>query len=121
MRLSVGKIIVIKIMKEEKLTFENVGLFAMIPHSFIKEAKKLKVHTRWLYVALVFYRNTKRGIAFPSYDTIRELTGLRGEMIAKGLTELEQSGWIKPRKRRFAQSNVYQVVLKKDVGKVDPK
>lgn len=101
-------------MSEKKISFEKIGRFAMIPHSFIEEAKKLKVHTRWLYVALVFYRNTKSGVAFPSYDTIQELTGLRRQKISEGLTELEQSGWIKPRRRRWGNSNVYQVVLMKE-------
>lgn len=99
-------------MSKEKLSFENVGLFAMIPHSFIKEARKLKVHTRWLYVALVFYRNTKHGITFPSYCTIQELTGLRREMISKGLAELEESDWIF-KKRRYGQSNLYRIVMNK--------
>jgi hypothetical protein len=101
-------------MSKNQISFEDTGMFAMIPHSFIKEAKLLKVHTRWLYVALVFYRNNKSGVAFPSYDTIQELTGLSRRMISKGLTELEKSGWIKPRSKRFGNSNVYRVVLNKE-------
>ncbi len=99
---------------EHKISFEVTGMFAMIPHNFIKEAKNLKVHTRWLYVALVFYRNSKSGVAFPSYETIRKLTGLRRQKISEGLTELEESGWIKPRRKRYGASNVYRVLLNKE-------
>lgn len=101
-------------MSKNKISFEDTGMFAMIPHSFINEAKKLKFHTRWLYVALVFYRNNQSGVAYPSYDTIQALTGLSRRMISKGLTELENSGWIKPRKKRFGSSNVYTVVLNRE-------
>ncbi|HEX8278032.1 MAG TPA: helix-turn-helix domain-containing protein, partial [Segetibacter sp.] len=94
----------------DKVSYENIGMFAAIPHSFIKESKKLKFHSRWLYVALVYYRNSKNGKSFPSYDTIQQSTGLRREMIAKCLNELEESGWIKPRKKRYGNSNVYEVV-----------
>jgi hypothetical protein len=107
-------------MNENKITFEDIGLFAMIPHSFIKESKDLGFHTRWLYVALVYYRNTNSGVAFPSYDTIQELTGLRREMISKGIEALKTSGWIKKR-RRYSGSTVYTVILNKEKERNLPK
>lgn len=100
-------------MSETKPSFATMGRFAMIPFSFIENAKRMKVHTRWLYVALVYYFNTKNGIAFPSYDTLTKLTGLRREMISNGIKELERDGWI-TRKRRFGNSTLYTVIFNKD-------
>jgi len=101
-------------MIENKISYETTGLFAMVSHSFIKESKKMKFHTRWLYVALLYYRNTKNGLSFPSYDTIQNLTGLRREKISMGFTELKENGWIKTKKRRFGNSTIYEIILSKN-------
>jgi DNA replication protein DnaD len=100
-------------MNENKLTFEETGRFAMIPQSFIKDARNMKIHSRWLYVALVFYRNSQSGVAFPSYKRIRELTGLRREKISAGIKELVERGWIE-KTSRYSQSNIYKILFKND-------
>jgi DNA-binding transcriptional regulator YhcF (GntR family) len=99
-------------MSENKISYEEMGRFAMIPHSFIEDSKGMKFHSRWLYVALVYYRNTQSGDSFPSYETIRKLTGLTRKMISKGIKELEQNRWIK-KKRRFGNSTIYKVQFNK--------
>jgi DNA-binding MarR family transcriptional regulator len=94
--------------RESRLTFDEIGRFVMLPHTFIHDAKrrKLRFHARWLFVALMYYRNGKTGSAFPSYDTLRELTGLSRNMISKCLKELESAGWISL-KRRFNATTIY--------------
>jgi DNA-binding transcriptional regulator YhcF (GntR family) len=54
----------------------------------------------------MYYRNGKTGNAFPSYDTLSELTGLSRNMISKCLRELESAGWISLR-RRFNATTIY--------------
>ena len=93
-------------MAENKNTFEQMGQFTKIPFDFIENAKELSWHARWLYVALMYYRNGKSGEAFPSYDKITELTRMRREKISKSIAELERWGWIRKR-RRYSNSNVY--------------
>jgi DNA-binding transcriptional MocR family regulator len=95
-------------MNENRLTYDEIGNFVMLPHTFIHDARKrkLRFHARWLFVALMYYRNGKTGNAFPSYDTLRELTGLSRNMISKCLRELESAGWISL-KRRFNATTVY--------------
>lgn len=107
-------------MNENKISFEDMGRFAMITHSFIEQSKKLKFHSRWLYVALVYYRNTQSGKSFPSYNTIQKLTGLRRQMISKGIEELWAEGWIE-KKRRFGNSNIYDVVFNREEKRLDEK
>jgi hypothetical protein len=94
--------------KERRLSSEQIGQFVMLPYTFIHDAKrkKLRFHARWLFVALMYYRNGWTGNAFPSYDTIRELTGLSRNMISKCLRELESAGWISL-KRRFNATTIY--------------
>jgi DNA-binding MarR family transcriptional regulator len=93
-----------------EFNYEMVGRFVALPHAFIDYTEHLTVHTRWLYVALLYYRNTQSGQAFPSYNTLYEKFGLRRKMISKGLKELEKEGWIK-KKRRFGRSNTYRFFL----------
>lgn len=85
---------------------DKIGQFITIPFSFIREAKELSFHARWLFVTLRFYTNRQSGNAFPSYETIQELTGMRREMIAKSIRELADKGWLTKR-RRFSRSNLY--------------
>lgn len=102
---------------ESKLTYEEIGNFVMLPHTFIKDARKrkLRFHARWLFVALMYYRNGKTGNAFPSYDTLHELTGIHRNMISKCLRELESAGWISL-KRRFNRTTVYTLNFPKPEG-----
>lgn len=62
----------------------------------------------------MYYRNTKTGNAFPSYETLRELTGMRKEMISKALKELENEKqdwvWLK-RKKRFSKATIYTLLI----------
>ena len=99
-------------MNENNSITEQMGTFTPVPHTFITEAKKMSFHARWLYVTLMFHRNTKSEIAFPSYTRITALTGMRRGMISKGIKELEKAGWI-VKKRRYANSNCYSFNFKK--------
>jgi DNA-binding MarR family transcriptional regulator len=93
---------------ENANTYEQMGQFTKIPFAFIEGAKDLSWHARWLYVTLLYHRNGKSGVAFPSYERISELTGMRREMISKSIVQLERSGWVRKR-RRYANSNVYRL------------
>jgi hypothetical protein len=95
--------------KSESL-YDRIGPFVAIPHSFIQNARGLSFHARWLFVVLRFYTNGKSGVAFPSYNTIQALTGMRREKIASSIKELEESGWLR-RQRRFSSSTIYEVVM----------
>ena len=63
-------------------------------------------------MTLMFHRNNKSKIAFPSYTRITELTGMRRAMISKCIEELEEAGWI-IKKQRYAHSNCYYFNFKK--------
>ena len=93
-----------------EFNYETVGRFVPVMHAFIDSTEHLSLHTRWLYVALLYYRNTQSREAFPSYNALYKKFGLRREMVAKGVRELEEEGWIK-RKRRFGRSNTYRFLL----------
>ena len=93
-----------------EFNYETVGRFVPLIHAFIDNTEHLSIHTRWLYVALLYYRNTNSREAFPSYTTLYEKFGLRREMISKGIKELEDEGWIK-KNRRFGKSNTYRFLL----------
>jgi hypothetical protein len=95
---------------EHEILSDRIGPFVAIPHSFVKYARGLSFHARWLFVTLRFYTNGKSGLAFPSYDKIKELTGMRREMIAKSIRELERSGWLR-RKKRFNNSTLYELLM----------
>jgi hypothetical protein len=97
-------------MKNKSISYEENGRFAMIPHPFIERAKELSLHARWLFVTLMYFRNTKSGLSFPSYKTIRELTGLRRQMISSSIKELEKEGWL-TRKKRYGNSTLYTLIL----------
>lgn len=92
--------------ENKKRLVDKIGQFTTIPYSFIEQSKGLSFHARWLFVVLRYYTNGKSGEAFPSYDTIQTLTGLRREMIAKSIRQLESRGWLSKRKR-FNGSNCY--------------
>ncbi len=99
-------------MSENNSITELMGTFTPVPHTFIKDTKKMSFHARWLYVTLMFHRNTKLEIAFPSYTRITELTGMRRAMISKSIKELVESEWI-VRKHRYGSSNCYSFNFKK--------
>jgi hypothetical protein len=93
-------------MSSQKASYEAMGPFVMIPHSFINNSRNLSFHARWLYVALLYYRNGESKMAFPSYETMHKLTRLRRNKISDGIKELEREGWMK-RKKRFGSSTLY--------------
>jgi len=92
--------------ESNKRLVDKIGQFITLPFSFIRESKELSLHARWLFVTLRFYTNGKSGVAFPSYETIKELTGMRRQKIADSIRELEGKGWLTKRKR-FGKSNLY--------------
>lgn len=78
--------------------------------------------TRWLYIALLFYRNGKTGDAFPSYNTIRELTRLTRTKISEGFKELLSRGWLANKRRQYGHSTYYEVCVQKKAnteGEID--
>lgn len=99
-------------MADGKNTEKKIGSFVMVSHDFINSTTVMKYHrqARWLYVALLYFRNHKTGEAFPSYTTLAKLTKMNREGISKGLKELEYWGWIN-KKRQFGNSSVYTVHL----------
>ena len=103
-------------MKNEisEISFETIGRFAAIPHTFIKGARHLSLRARWLFVALMSYRNSQSGWAFPSYDELCELTGMSRNAISKAVRELEdeRQEWVwLTRKKRFGSSTLYWLNL----------
>jgi hypothetical protein len=89
---------------------DRIGQFVTVPFSFIHASKELSFHACWLFVVLRFYTNRRTGNAFPSYTTIRKITGMRREKISESLKELEQAGWLK-KQSRFGKVNLYTVVI----------
>lgn len=95
---------------EHETLSDRIGPFVAIPHSFVKNTRGLSFHARWLFVVLRFYTNGESGLAFPSYDRIQQLTGMRREKIAKSIRELEEVGWLR-RQKRFNSSTLYEIIM----------
>lgn len=96
--------------ESSKKLVDKIGQFVTIPYSFIHQSKELSFHACWLFVVLRYYTNGESGEAFPSYETMRKLTGMRREMIAKSIHELESRGWL-TKKKRFGNSNRYTLII----------
>jgi hypothetical protein len=90
--------------------YNQIGQFVTVPHSFIENARGLSFHAMWLFVILRYYTNREAGYAFPSYKTIREITGMRRQKISSSIEELEEGGWLK-RRKRFNKSTIYTLII----------
>jgi DNA-binding HxlR family transcriptional regulator len=105
-----------KLIEERKSLRDKIGQFTAIPHEFIKRGRTLSVHSKWLFVVLRFYTNSHSDRVFPSYAELQSTSGLRREMISKGIKELEEAGWLK-RQKRFSRSTVYTLTLPRKARK----
>lgn len=85
---------------------DKIGQFTTVPNSFIEQAAELSSPAFRLLVTLRYYTNSKTEVAFPSYATLRAITGLRREAISQAIKDLKAAGWIECR-RRFGKSTVY--------------
>jgi hypothetical protein len=85
------------------------GNFIAIPTSFVKASKPLTDKARWLFVLLREYTNGESGVAFPSYDTIRERTGWGRSQISNAIKCLEKHGWLS-RQHQFGGVTQYRLV-----------
>lgn len=93
--------------------YEQRGPFIAVPLGFREDGLALSVHAKWLYVILLSYASVndeKSSTVNPSYRTLVRDSGLRREMIAKALNELEGGGFI-TRQKRFNRSTVYSIVF----------
>lgn len=91
---------------------DRIGHFTVVPNAFIDQASFSHEATR-LFLVLRRMSNGQDDVpfAFPSYDTIKAKTGIRGyATIAKALRELEEAGWI-TRQKRFGKSTVYTLCV----------
>lgn len=90
---------------------DSIGFpFTPIPHDFITHKNtdgSTHSHIAFrLFVTLRHFTSIHSDNAFPSFDTLRGLTGMTLNSVAKGLKELEQSGWLS-KKKRFGRTTVY--------------
>jgi hypothetical protein len=100
--------------ENSEISYATVGRFAAIPHSFIEGSKHLSLHARWLFVALMYFRNNRTGVAYPTYETLVRLTGMSKNMISKAIKELEdkEQDWVwLDRDLRFGCSTIYRLLL----------
>lgn len=84
------------------------GNFTMVSNQFVMVSTTSHEAFR-IYVVLRMHVNgsAETGVAFPSYDRIKELTGIKSySTIAKALRELESGGWVE-RKKRYGNSTIY--------------
>ena len=87
---------------------DRIGNFTVVPNAFIDNADLSHEAVR-LFLLLRRLSNGQDDvpIAFPSYDTIKARTGIKGyATIAKALRELESAGWMM-RRKRFGKSTIY--------------
>lgn len=91
--------------KPSKLT-DKIGAFTVVPNAFIKDATISHEAFR-LFVVLRQFAGANDDAAFPSYDTLKERTGIKSySTIAKALRELGKKGWLE-RQKRFGASTIY--------------
>jgi len=96
------------------------GSFIAIPTSFVIASKPLTDKARWLFVLLREYTNGKSGVAFPSYDTIRERTGWGRSQISNAIKCLEKHGWLS-RQHQFGGVTLYRLVKPVEPNSTEPK
>lgn len=96
------------------------GSFIAIPSSFVKASKPLTDKARWLFVLLREYTNGESGVAFPSYDTIRERTGWGRSQISGAIKCLETHGWLS-RQHQFGGVTLYRLVKPVEPNSTEPK
>lgn len=85
------------------------GSFIAVPTLFVKTSKPLTDKARWLFVLLREYTNGESGVAFPSYDTIRERTGWGRSQISNAIKCLEKHGWLS-RQHQFGGVTLYRLM-----------
>lgn len=68
--------------------------FTALPPELFKLGRYLTPPAKWLYASLRFFMNTKDGKTYPSYDSIKTISGLSHNAVAKGLDELERFCWV---------------------------
>lgn len=85
------------------------GSFIAVPTSFVRASKPLTDKARWLFVLLREYTNGETGVAFPSYDTIRERTGWGRSQISNAIKCLGKHGWL-TRQHQFGGVTQYRLV-----------
>ncbi|MDT7807997.1 MAG: Helix-turn-helix domain [Acidobacteriota bacterium] len=84
------------------------GTFTRVDNYIFKEGKFLTAEAKLVYVVLCSYRNNKTGKTCPSYDKIRDRSGLSRNKVAAALNELEHFHWVS-RKKVFKGGNHYHV------------
>lgn len=85
--------------------------FKMIPDTFLKDAR-VTVNDRSVYLALLTFKNTKTGKAFPSIATICKHALLSEKTVRKSLKHLEELKYIAVQQQfkqgtRENKSNLY--------------
>lgn len=103
---------------EKSSIVDEWGKFVTIPKDFTQASKVLTDKARWLFVLLREYTNGESGIAFPSYDTIRERTGWGRSQISNAIKCLEKHGWL-TKTPQFGGVNLYS--LKRPSAPNNPK
>jgi hypothetical protein len=89
---------------------DKIGQFTTIPNSVIAMWPKIGVDAIALFLYLRYRTNSQTGDAFPSFETIRNDTGLTRKRIAIAAKSLELAGLVE-RKRRFSASTIYTLKL----------
>jgi len=107
-------------MKETSRISDDWGSFVAIPKAFTLASKSLTDKARWLFVLLREYTNGDSGVAFPSYDTIRERTGWGRSQISNAIKCLEKHGWI-TRQHQFGGVTLYRLVKPNETNSTESK
>lgn len=91
------------------------GFFTPIPELVTRRIAEIGVDAYALFGYLRYRTHKDRHVAWPGYEDIEKMTGLRRERIAAGLRALEDAGLLE-RTKRFGQSTVYRLVRPPDVA-----
>lgn len=89
---------------------DRIGQFTTVPNSVIQLWSKIGSDAMCMFLYLRYRTNSQSEMAFPSYTTITEDTGMRREKIANAIRSLESAGLVE-RKRRFSASTLYTLKL----------
>lgn len=88
---------------------QKFGSFILVPKAFYEASKNMSLSARWLFIALRSHADNDTDVAFPSYEKLREETGLSFSTIATATRELMASGWLE-RSKRFNGNNRYTLL-----------
>lgn len=97
---------------------DELGFFTVMPEAVIELTPEIGSDAVFIYLYLRYRTNKKRGVAWPSYETMRKDIRWGRQRISNALKRLELRGLL-IKNKRFGKSTEYILPKPPDVGGTD--